>query len=375
MTDVVNGEVKIGGLARTFILRPPRGAPPDALVLVLHGNQPEAGGQQMREWASFDRQADAWGLAVAYPDGYQGSWADGRGVTRAEAAGVDDVAFLRAIIDWSADRYGTFPDRVIVAGMSNGACMAHRMALEASDQVAVLAAVSGQMPASLADTAPSHAVSAVLIHGTADSVAPITGGYSRHRGPNGELRGRVLSMDESGARWRAIDRCPAGPSETRATELSSRDTSQAGAGERGWSHGRCSAAGTPGRARPCHPNTTSRAAWSLTPPRRSAVSRGRCSLRPGSGGCDDPLRVPAASRAGPVPWPCSLAAAKADLGRGHRQIRQIAGGLSELAMCGGGQRGVKPRDQLVQCQPALREVLGQGRGCGVPVGVASAHAR
>jgi polyhydroxybutyrate depolymerase len=143
---------------------------------------------------------------------------------------VDDVAFLRAIIDWSADRYGTFPDRVIVAGMSNGACMAHRMALEASDQVAVLAAVSGQMPASLADTAPSHAVSAVLIHGTADSVAPITGGYSRHRGPNGELRGRVLSMDESGARWRAIDRCPAGPSETRATELSSRDTSQAGAG-------------------------------------------------------------------------------------------------------------------------------------------------
>jgi polyhydroxybutyrate depolymerase len=230
MTDVVNGDLEVDGQARTFTLRLPRGVAPDALVLLLHGNQPDATGQLMRDWTTFDRQADAWGLAVAYPDGHQGSWADGRGVTRAEEAGVDDVAFLRAIIGWSADRYGTFPDRAIVAGMSNGAFMAQRMALEASDQVAVLAAVAGPMPASLAETAPSHAVSAILIHGTEDSVAAIAGGYSRHRGPNGELRGRWLSLDETAARWRAIDRCPAGPGETHATDLSSRHTSQPGAG-------------------------------------------------------------------------------------------------------------------------------------------------
>jgi polyhydroxybutyrate depolymerase len=232
MTDVVDGELTIGGGARTFTVRLPReAAAPDALALLLHGNQPEAGGWLMRQWTTFDRQADAWGLAVAYPDGYQGSWADGRGVTRADAAEVDDVAFLRAIIDWSADRYGTFGDRVIIAGMSNGGCMAHRMALEASNQIAVLAAVAGQMPASLADATASHAVSAILMHGTADSIVPITGGYSRHRGPNGELRGRVLSLDESAARWRAIDRCPAGPGETHTTEQSSRRVSPAGAGE------------------------------------------------------------------------------------------------------------------------------------------------
>jgi polyhydroxybutyrate depolymerase len=230
MTDAVNGEVKIGGRARTFALRLPRGAAPDALVVLLHGNNPEAGGRQMRQWTAFDRQADAWGLAVAYPDGHEGSWADGRGVTRAEEAGVDDVGFLRTVIDWSADRYSTFPDRAVVAGMSNGAVMAHRMALEASDQVAVLAAVAGQMPASLLDAAPSHAVSAVLIHGTADSMAPIEGGYSRHRGPNGELRGRTVSLEEAAARWRAIDRCPPSPGETRTTGLSSRHTSDAGAG-------------------------------------------------------------------------------------------------------------------------------------------------
>jgi polyhydroxybutyrate depolymerase len=230
MTDVVKGELKVGGSARTFILRLPRESTPDALVILLHGNHPEASGQQMRQWTTFDRQADVWGLAVAYPDGHGGSWADSRGVTGAEDAGMDDVAFLRAIIDWSADRYGTYQDRAIVAGISNGAFMAHRMALEASDQVAVLAAVAGQMPASLVNAAPSHAVSAILIHGTADSIAPIQGGYSRHRGPNGELRGRTLSLDEAAARWRVIDRCPADPGEMRTTELSSRHTSRTGAG-------------------------------------------------------------------------------------------------------------------------------------------------
>jgi polyhydroxybutyrate depolymerase len=229
--DLVTGELMVGGLARRFTIRLPAstsgGIP---LVLVLHGNHPDAGGWSMREWTTFDKQADAWGFAIAYPDGVGGCWADGRGVTTADEAGVDDVAFLRAIIGWSAERHGTWPDRNVVAGMSNGAFMAHRLGLEASDQVAVLAAVAGGLPASLRDVQPAHAVSAMLIHGTDDTFSPIGGGYSRHRGPNGELRGRTLSMDETAERWRAVDRCPPGPGETHATEFSSRTTSARGVG-------------------------------------------------------------------------------------------------------------------------------------------------
>ena len=129
-------------------------------------------------------------------------------MTTADEAGVDDVTFLRAIIDWSAGQHGTWPDRAVVAGVSNGAFMAHRLALEASDQVAVLAAVAGGMSASLHDIEPAHAVSALLIHGTADTISPIGGGFSRHLGPNGELHGRTLSLDETASRWRTIDRCP-----------------------------------------------------------------------------------------------------------------------------------------------------------------------
>ena len=79
--------------------------------------------------------------------------------------------------------------------------------------------------------------------------------------------------------------------------------------------------------------------------------------------------------AGLVPRSRPLAVARANPGREHRQIRQIAGGLGKFAVRGGGQRGVKPRAQFVEGQPALREVLTQGRGGGGPVGVASAQAR
>jgi polyhydroxybutyrate depolymerase len=229
--DLVAGELTVGARARGFTVRLPRSADRGVpLVLVLHGNHPDAGGSIMRDWTTFDTQADARGFAVAYPDGYGGSWADGRGVTAADEAGVDDVAFLRAIIDWSAERHGTLPDHTVVAGISNGAFMAHRLGLEASDRVAVLAAVAGGLPASLRDVRLTHAVSAMLIHGTDDTICPIGGGYSRHRGPNGELRGRTLSLDETAGYWRTVDRCPPGPGETRTTEWSSRNTSDNGVG-------------------------------------------------------------------------------------------------------------------------------------------------
>jgi polyhydroxybutyrate depolymerase len=225
-------ELTIAGMRRGFTIRLPRPTPdrPVPLVLVLHGNMPDGGGSVMREWTSFDEQADAWGVAVAYPVGHAGCWADGRGVTAADEAGVDDVAFLRAIIGWSAERHSTTPEETVVAGISNGAFMAHRLALEAGEQVAVFAAVSGGLPAALLDRRPTHAVSALLIHGTADKIAPIEGGYSRRRGPNGELRGRALSLSETAEFWRGVDRCPAGPVQTLTTELSSRTTTSAGVG-------------------------------------------------------------------------------------------------------------------------------------------------
>ncbi|WP_157391048.1 alpha/beta hydrolase family esterase [Nocardia terrae] len=230
--DLVEAEVTIEGLRRAFAIRPPsrKNAP---IVLVLHGNQSgmtDAPAEPlMYEWTSFARHADEWGIGVAYPLGWGGCWADGRGVTTADEAGVDDVAFLRAVIDWCAERFETQADRAVVAGISNGAFMAHRMAVEAGDRVAVFAAVAGGFPEALAGIRPGHAVSAVLINGDADPMVPLTGGFSRHRGPGGELRGRTWGLTESARHWREVDGC-AGPGETVTTQGSTRTAVSRGTG-------------------------------------------------------------------------------------------------------------------------------------------------
>ena len=215
--DLLTGKLRIGDQDRSFTLRKPLGAGAGAgagelpLVIVLHGHSPDASGAMMRAWTSFDAHADEWGIAVAYPDGHRGGWADGRGVTAADADGVDDVAFLRALIDWAAERHGTRADHTIVAGISNGAFMAHRLALQESERVAAFGAVAGGLPDALRETQPTHAVSALLINGTADPLVPLGGGYSRHRGPHGELRGRILSQQDTTEHWRAVNRCESGP--------------------------------------------------------------------------------------------------------------------------------------------------------------------
>ncbi|WP_433203437.1 alpha/beta hydrolase family esterase [Nocardia sp. CA-107356] len=234
--DLVASELTVGGRTRTFTVRPPqdRDAP---LVMALHGNLSGADerllsggvGQLMDRWLGFGAHADEWGIAVAYPDGWHRCWADGRGVTPADEADIDDIAFLRAMIDWCADRFGTRSDQTVVAGISNGAFMSHRVALELSDRVPVFAAVAGALPVALSDIQPTHAVSAMLINGTADPIQPIEGGYSRHRGRNGELRGRTLGLTESAERWRTIDGCH-GEGATATTALSSRHTVDGGVG-------------------------------------------------------------------------------------------------------------------------------------------------
>jgi predicted esterase len=294
MSETVTDALTIGGRQRGFTIRLPREAPGDRpvpLVLMLHGNQSggglaDRGGSTMREWTTFDEQADAWGVAVAYPDGFGGCWADGRGVTAADESGVDDVAFLRALIDWSAGRHGTAPDRTVVAGISNGAFMAHRLAAEASGQVAVLAAVAGGLPAALLDVRPDHAVSAMLVNGTADKLQPIEGGTP----------GAADPMENSaGARCRCGRRPSTGAPSTAARPARARRTPpnspaarspRAASAAPASSPGPSSAAGTAGRARSPRPSGASRPRRSSTRRRRSAASPCPCSPGRTPGVCD-----------------------------------------------------------------------------------------
>jgi polyhydroxybutyrate depolymerase len=113
-----------------------------------------------------------------------------------------DVEYLTAIIHDLEAKYAIDRARVFVVGHSLGAHMAHRMACDASADVAAIASLAGQVPKSPADCAPTRAVSVVEIHGTADQ----TIGY------NGDVQNvppdpTVPSAHETVAVWARNDAC------------------------------------------------------------------------------------------------------------------------------------------------------------------------
>lgn len=202
----------VGGAQRAYLLHlPPQYtqlAPGQRLplLLALHGRL--GTGPSTARLTHLSAVADQHGFAVVYPDGVRRSWADGRGVTPADRAGVDDVAFLAALLDTLTQQYAFDSHHVCVTGISNGGFMAFRLAYALSHKVAAIAVVAANLPAPfVAYPAPARPVPLVLMCGTADPLVPYAGG------PLPSDRGVVLSAPETAVRWAALCGCAAPPAQ------------------------------------------------------------------------------------------------------------------------------------------------------------------
>ncbi len=165
--------VQVDGRARRVLVSAPKpGAP---LVLALHGRLGTPEG--MAKLSGLGAYAERGGLVVAFPEGLERSWADARGVTPAAARGVDDVAFVSALIDSLGASHGIDPSRVFVVGMSNGGFMALTLACRLGERLAGVASVTGSVSQALADDcAWPRALPVALFLGEADPLVPYDGG-------------------------------------------------------------------------------------------------------------------------------------------------------------------------------------------------------
>lgn len=194
-----------GGLTRTYRVFLPaaaRSGRPLPLLLSLHGRLGTGAGQA--QLTNYDTVANAFGFIVVYPDGYQRSWADGRGTTPADKAGVDDVAFLGAVLDQVIAKEHVDTSRVYVAGMSNGGFMTERLGCDLANRFAAIAVVAANFDQPLAARcAPAHPMPVILIHGSQDPLVPEAGGPL-----DGEP---ILSTAATVSRWASLAGCGATP--------------------------------------------------------------------------------------------------------------------------------------------------------------------
>lgn len=202
--------IAVEGRTRSYFVHvPPEYEPstPAPVVLALHGATMT--GPMMAWFTGLDRKADAAGFLAVYPDG-TGDWSSffwnaGRCCGPAARERVDDVAFVRALLDDLATAYSIDPRRIFAAGLSNGAMMAYRLASELSDRIAAVACVAGTMAREACQ--PSRPVPVLHIHGTADEYVPFAGGV----GPKSVTGVRHDSVEHTIQTWTQANGCVAEP--------------------------------------------------------------------------------------------------------------------------------------------------------------------
>jgi polyhydroxybutyrate depolymerase len=202
-------QLVFAGRDRSYTLHVPSGLDPErplALVLAFHGGLGTAA--YMPALTGFSRKADREGFLVAYPNGSGAledrlfTWNGGTCCGYSSRENVDDVGFVRAVIDEIAAHFPVDPRRIYATGISNGGILSYRLACEMGDRIAAIGSVAGTQ--NLPACAPSAAVAVVHIHGTADQHLPFEGGVGSKSLAGVEFASVAESIDF----WRNADRCP-----------------------------------------------------------------------------------------------------------------------------------------------------------------------
>ena len=128
-------QLEHGGRTRIYDLYVPDASPLDSLPLLLDLHGYTSNRQQQRRFFGWDQIAEAEGFIVAFPEGFGGQW----------GTFADDIGFLRALVSELTLSHDIDPDRIYVAGFSQGGSMALRLACEASDVFAAYASLAGPL--------------------------------------------------------------------------------------------------------------------------------------------------------------------------------------------------------------------------------------
>ena len=190
-----------GGLIRYYEWTAPDGNEAKPVLLAFHGLGGNATDMRsMSGLASAGREA---GYAVVFP---QASDEGGRGwavgcpnCTDGDRLGIDDVAYVDAVLDDLATRTSIDRSRVYATGFSMGGWFTYTLACRRANSVRAIAPVGGLMPRPVAaECAASRPLGVLVIFGDRDATQP----YAGSPGAFG-----LLGADSSATFWSTAAQC------------------------------------------------------------------------------------------------------------------------------------------------------------------------
>ena len=176
------GVIEVNGLKRTYLLHIPPGYDDKSqmpLILVSHGGGGNA--TNIATTTGFTSLSDREGFIVVYPNGTGRFWDDklltwntGNCCGYALDNNIDDIEFIRTLLDALQQNLSIDPARIYATGISNGAMMSYLIGCEFSERIAAIAPVAGTM--GMESCNPEQPVSVIIFHGTEDEHVLYNGG-------------------------------------------------------------------------------------------------------------------------------------------------------------------------------------------------------
>lgn len=227
-TGSYRDSIIVNGLERTYLMHIPLSFDKTKqipLLIALHGGGGSGEAMVALTLGGFNVLSEREGFIVAYPDGIENHWNDGRGLSRyrTQRENIDDVGFISVLIDHLIKKYNIDKKRIYITGMSNGAMMSYRLACELTDKIAAIAPVAGNIPKNLFPRClPTRSISVLAINGVNDPLMPYEGGDIT--GPLGIKKlGKVLSTSETIKFWVNHNQCSSTPIITLELDKDPRD--------------------------------------------------------------------------------------------------------------------------------------------------------
>ncbi len=192
------------GVDRLALLHRPAslGTQQAPVVIALHGLGQSIDG--LRDWLRLDDVAERVGFSVTYPQAIDLSWSYGKPLAKpmpvVHGETVDDVGFIRAMLDDLVRQKIADPSRIYVTGMSRGGLMTFTLACALTDRIAAAAPlITGMTDHQRNACHPARALPIMAVAGTDDRAERYDGDVA----PNG----RLLSVPETMEFWRTVDGC------------------------------------------------------------------------------------------------------------------------------------------------------------------------
>ncbi|WP_144393488.1 alpha/beta hydrolase family esterase [Pleionea sediminis] len=172
-TGLLDCSIEHDGKTRLYTLIVPENVDSVDIPLVVDMHSYLLNKSLQRFYSGWQSKAEQEGFIVAFPQGVGNSWNAGMCCGDNEE---DDVGFIKALVAQVGRNYLIDPEKTFATGFSNGGALSHRLACEASDVFAGIAAAAFPLARVPEDCTPARSINVVHFHGLNDNVVPFGGG-------------------------------------------------------------------------------------------------------------------------------------------------------------------------------------------------------